>query len=75
MSWSVGETGHKTMETHQGGSNTSKVIPESPPPASETNSNLTGDPSLCDRAHRPQDHRVVGSAGPLTLRPLVGDVL
>lgn len=72
MSWSVGETGHKTTETHQDGSHTSKMIPEYLPPDSETNRNRAGDSSLCDRAHRPQEHTVVGSAGHHTSHPLVG---
>lgn len=68
----MGVTEHKTMETHQDGNDTSKMIKESLPPASETNSNLAGDPSLCDKA---QDHPVVGSVGPLTLHSLVGGAL
>lgn len=75
MSWSVGETGHKTVETHKDGSHTSKIIPECLPAAWETNSDLAGDPSLCDWAHLPQDHPMVGSASPLSLHPLVGGAL
>lgn len=60
------------MEAHQDGSKTSKMTTESLAPASETNINLAGDPSLCNRA---QDHAVVGSVVPLTLHPLVGGAL